>query len=368
MEGMGESIEFAAFAARGLGSEMFVLIDVGCSGGINPNWRAFGESLIAHGFDPNISECRRLTELETLPGVVYIPAFVGLPDAHPVLAKKKGRDYWSHNPWARLSVARTLEIDKKQRASLSETEKRDLNLWKEVELADFKDRIFLPKYFEKGEIRDIDFVKVDVDGPDYDILQSIADDLEQMSILGVGIEVNFFGSDNGSDHTFHNVDRFMREHGFELFDLSIRKYSLRSLPAQYVNEFPGRTIFGRPLQGDALYVRDLCAPEWNEYAASCSVPKLLKLSAIFSLFGLPDCAAEVLQDFRTRLSTCIDIDAGLNLLAEQAQLGSNEILGYEDYLAEFEADSTRFYPRPTKKRRTDGTPLKRLVRKLRLWR
>ena len=32
----------------------FALIDVGCSGGIAEPWRAFGRSLIAHGYDPDI--------------------------------------------------------------------------------------------------------------------------------------------------------------------------------------------------------------------------------------------------------------------------------------------------------------------------
>ena len=32
----------------------FVLIDVGCAGGIAEPWRAFGRSLVAHGYDPDI--------------------------------------------------------------------------------------------------------------------------------------------------------------------------------------------------------------------------------------------------------------------------------------------------------------------------
>ena len=45
------------FARIGMfSSEPFVLIDVGCSGGISDYWRAFGKDLVAFGFDPQKSE------------------------------------------------------------------------------------------------------------------------------------------------------------------------------------------------------------------------------------------------------------------------------------------------------------------------
>ena len=41
-----------------LEEEKFTLIDVGCSGGIDPIWQLFGPRLKAFGFDPNIGECK----------------------------------------------------------------------------------------------------------------------------------------------------------------------------------------------------------------------------------------------------------------------------------------------------------------------
>jgi hypothetical protein len=49
--------------------------------------------------------------------------------------------------------------------------------------------------------------------------------LEDAKVLGVGIEVNFFGSEDPQVHTFHNVDRLMKQNGFELFCLSTRPSS-----------------------------------------------------------------------------------------------------------------------------------------------
>src|SRR5579859_5542031 len=97
-------------------------------------------------------------------------------------------------------------------------------------------------------------------GGDFRILQSLRDAFEQRQILGVGVEVNYFGSANPEMNAFHNIDRLMREVGFELFALTTRQYSVAALPAPYLDGVPGRTAWGRPLQGDAIYVRDAAAP------------------------------------------------------------------------------------------------------------
>ena len=48
----------------------------------------------------------------------------------------------------------------------------------------------------------------------------------------------------------------MRQWGFDLFDLSLRRYSTGALPAPFEYDGPAQTIFGRPYQGDAIYLRD----------------------------------------------------------------------------------------------------------------
>ena len=46
---------------RLIASDPFTLFDVGCSLGIDPVWRFFGEDLHAHGFDPLKDEIEELT-------------------------------------------------------------------------------------------------------------------------------------------------------------------------------------------------------------------------------------------------------------------------------------------------------------------
>jgi len=66
---------FTSLVADALGVP-FRLLDVGCSGGLDPRWRAFGSRLQAIGIDASRAECTRLAKAETLPGVEYVPTFV----------------------------------------------------------------------------------------------------------------------------------------------------------------------------------------------------------------------------------------------------------------------------------------------------
>ena len=51
---------FLHLVASSLRQEKFTLVDVGCSGGIEPIWRIFGDRFAAIGFDASVAECRRL--------------------------------------------------------------------------------------------------------------------------------------------------------------------------------------------------------------------------------------------------------------------------------------------------------------------
>src|SRR5260370_17881821 len=108
---------------------------------------------------------------------------------------------------------------------------------------------------------------------------------------------------------------------------------------------PAQSEFGRTREGDGVYGLDVGSPEASALGDQLSDEKLAKLGAIFSLFRLPDCAAELLVRFRTRLSKVLDVDRSLDLLAEQAQADRWRHLSYRSYMAAFESNSPMFYRR-----------------------
>ncbi len=113
--------------------------------------------------------------------------------------------------------------------------------------------------------------------------------------------------------------RFLKAQGFELFNLTVRRYSTRALPSRFRGRAPGATEMGRVHQGDAMYARDLGSGLYEEFAKSLPAEKILNLAVVFAIFDLPDCAAEVLLKYRPLLATRWDVDRMLDLLSMQAE-------------------------------------------------
>ena len=130
---------FAALVANGLGlglgPERFALLDVGCSGGIDPRWRAFGSHLKALAIDASVAECARLQGIERNPDVEYVAAFVaGMPgkqidptrsQASPLILRIRDR----------LSFMRTRELRDAGLATAAIEEQLRHNAWEMTQLA-----------------------------------------------------------------------------------------------------------------------------------------------------------------------------------------------------------------------------------------
>ena len=342
---MESPLSFTAMTRFLVGRNVFeshplLLLDVGCSGGISPIWRVFEPSLSALGIDPVVKECQKLNAKEANSKVRYRPAFVGLPDQHPFVQKRGNKDPWGGNPWNRLSAhfgSQILQSKTKESDKLAV-----LNDWQGSELVAPTSKIGVDDLVSEEDLLQLDFIKVDVDGYDLDVILSAEHTVKNSPVLGFTLEVNFYGSTDDTDHTFHNTDRLMRQWGFDLFGLSMRRYSAAALPAPFEWDGPAQTVFGRPYQGDAVYLRDPMgvgthgAPESPEL----SPHKLLKLACLFECFGLPDHAAELIHSNSSNLKKLCDPQELLNVLAREVDptVGS-----YSDYIEKFKADPTAFY-------------------------
>ena len=340
---IGKKDQFVRLVADALESERFTLVDIGCSGGLETIWREFGDRFTAVGFDASVSECRRLAEQETNPGVRYVPSFVDIPPDHP-FALRDGPEWVGNVPgsfYGETSSWWTMEIRAAHLASASLEEKLRHNQWQATELADPQKPIYAPRALAELGYTDVDFLKIDVDGPDFRILNSFDGLFGQLGILAVRLEVMMFGGAGDNVNTFHNTDRFMRRQGYELVRLDTYVYSKRALPARYRYPAPTITVTGRLYQGEAHYA---LLPRADD--GVLSPEKLIKLATIFSVWDQPDGAAEILLTFRERVAPLLDVNAALDVLAAQTQDGSDDPLSYRDYMALFATDSPRFFPPP----------------------
>ena len=327
----------AIMASGALDEDPFVLLDAGCSGGINSSWRAFGDAIQAYGFDPQQSECARLRAAETRPGVEYIASFVGLPKDHAFLRQKQQEDdrvrpYFE--PWSRLSAAEAARLDTtapQQGQAIHEDHVSPDTV------------IGLDEFVRARNLRTVDFIKIDVDGTDVQVLLSAESILASHEVLGFSIEVNFQGTHLDTENTFHTIDRLMRRFGYVLVDLSHRGYSRHALPLPFQFDILAQTEGGQPIQGDAIYLRDAASPhEGLLWERPLGPQKLLKLAGLFELFGLPDMAAELLVAKRPLLERLVSVDALLDALTPPL---NGKTLSYSQYIAAFRADPTILMPK-----------------------
>jgi hypothetical protein len=309
----------------------FVLIDVGCAGGIDDAWRAFGPTLMARGYDPDVAACEEAQSREPFGNVRYQARYVGLEETHPFVQRRRAdQEQWPNtNIWGRVTAGYLAERAQDETRAGARR------------MADPAAPIGVDEIVRTEKLVTVDFLKVDVDGPDLEVLESAREVLANNRVLGIGLEVNWFGTPNPTEHTFHNTDRFMRDQGFALFGMTCRSYSRTALPAPFVYEGYAQTRFGQPYQGDAIYVRDLAAEHLAAVAADYPPEKLIKLACIYELVGVPDCAAEVLNRFDPRLTEFGDRGPLLDALTPPL-LG--EQLPYRDYIAQFERHPDLFLP------------------------
>lgn len=327
---------FTSFVAAALESP-FRLLDIGCSGGLDPRWRAFGPKLQAIGIDASKAECERLAKAEAQAGIEYVPTFVAGVADKPVDLERGQASPLIMAVRERLSFMRTREIRQARLAQAEIEEKLRHNAWEMTELADEARPVLVSELLAERGWTEFDYLKIDIDGSDFEVLRTFDGKLQSAGVLGVQLEVNFVGTDAADEHTFHNTDRFMRRQGYELIRLDVRTYSSRALPGRYVWPTPAETLFGRPFQGEAWYARDF-------EGAALDRAKLLKLAAIYAAVEVPDMAAELLAKRCSELNG-FDIERGLDLLAAQAQPDRTRKLDYRRYMQGFEADAARFYRR-----------------------
>ncbi len=352
--------DFVGWVAAHLKEEDLAAVDIGCSGGIDPDWRAFGDRLRVLAFDASAEECERLAAAEAHPKIEYVPGFVGLPADHPWMLRRRNAAPPRTTPFSRFSAGRVVERDRERLRAAPIEEKLRYNEWNLTRLADPQAPVVAPDVLQARGWTSLDLLKIDVDGPDFDILQSFDRALGELGVLGARLEVFLCGGVEETENVFHNTDRFMRAHGFELVGFDSRVYSMRALPARFATTGPAQTRTGRTYQADAFYARDPAGQANGAGrdllpAAAMRPEKLAKLAALYALWNQPDSAAEILLAFRRELVPLLDVDRGLDLLAAQVQARSPvdtqgrpdpAPLTYKEYMAAFEAGDPAFYPPP----------------------
>jgi FkbM family methyltransferase len=241
------------------------------------DWGVFGENLTIYGFDADADATEAanvdLEKRQVSWREVHVP--IGLSDqqGEKTLYVTKAPMCTSLYPPNEPFLARF--------SGLPEL----VNLDFEIEI----ETTTLDNFCASEGVDEIDFLQIDVQGADLNVLQG-ATNLLRRSGLAIQIEVEFSQLYQGQP-LFADVDIFLRRQGFSLFDLTTA-YRTRSL-----SPIRGHNRFGQLLWGDAFYLRDLLAEQ--PYPQLISPEKMLKLACISDILGFSDYTLEILVHLTT---------------------------------------------------------------------
>jgi FkbM family methyltransferase len=137
------------------------------------------------------------------------------------------------------------------------------------------DTISLDRFAGDTGVRDVDFIKIDIQGAELEVLEGGATTLRDT--VAVVSEVEFVPLYSGQP-LFGDVCRFLSEQG-----LMFHKFlglAGRTVRPTIVNDDPNFAV--QHLWADAVFIRDLLR------LSELTSPKLLKLSLLSNLYGSPD--------------------------------------------------------------------------------
>lgn len=305
----------------------FAVVDVGASGGIADHWAVFGDSLVAVGFDPLVTNMKKMAAAERRPRVTYEAAFVGCRDFDRLFPPEQRK---FSDPYHRVSSIRAQQLMQVDFVADHFNEGDEL-VWSDR-------HITLDERF--ADARALDFLKIDTDGSDIQVLLGAERLLDEGAFLGMMIEMQFHGPSHDYANTFANIDRYLRAHGFTLYDLDRNRYTRAVLPGLFEYDITAQTLSGQLLWGDALYFRDLANPGYREmWHYDVTRERLLKLVALFDLHALPDCAAELLLA-HPALTTEAERTGLLDMLVKSAGFDAT----FKEHTERFARRTREFFP------------------------
>lgn len=275
---------------RLLSDGRMAVVDAGASGGGEfYRWGMLGRHLSLYGFEPDEIECHRLQALAASgqASVRYSTECLGRTEKDRSLYVTRSR----FNMWllpindARYQRKKAFVNGQKIRQIDTFATERVLRV----------DSISLDDWATRERVADLDYLKIDIEGAELELLEASPRALEQS--VGVSVDVIFHEDWIGAP-VFSDIDVFMRRNGFSLYELRGLKRNFQyDSPIECRNE--KGELMGQVACADAIYLRD-----FFEYPSfPLGVEKTLKLIVAAEINGQVDYAFELLHHLRRTSDT-----------------------------------------------------------------
>ena len=273
--------------------EKFLIVDGGAREvDRDPRWRPFPPDRLRFiGFEPDGAEAERLNSTPGPGGLEwqFIPAG---------LWGTSGRMRFEHNKATGgssfLKQNRALTDRWKFENPTETTLARDIffpTAYEELPV------VSLAEWAKDAKIDSVDFLKLNVQGGELEILQGAGDLLD--SVLGLLVEISFVESYKNRP-MFSDIQRFLADRHFAFFDLLAHHYVGRSaapIAAQHLviaEPKLGQLVsqWGQLIEGHALFLRD---PLGDRSLRQLDASRIIKLVGFAEAFGQIEYAFELLN-------------------------------------------------------------------------
>jgi FkbM family methyltransferase len=296
-------------------SHPLVVVDVGAAQAFDPRWEQFGEICTQIGFEPDRDECERLKK-------IYSAQDKGL--SNKIL---EATALWHSKETRILNVTRDPDATSFYKPNANFFRRLPDPTLQEVVATFSIDAIPLDEYSLPID-GTIDAIKLDVQAAELDVMRGAQRHMDD-GVLVVIAEL-LFTPHYIDQPWFGDFDAFMRSHGYQVFDIDLRRWRRRHLPSQFDGVRVGGISYG-----DAVYFKDPVAFEQREISSidperhfckpSLERDKLLKLIALAEFFSVPDYAIEV-AEYGVRKGVFTDSEFEQFVV----KLKSNQIIQWND--------------------------------------
>jgi FkbM family methyltransferase len=313
---------------NGLLHEPFVVIDVGVQAGEHPRWGLLGDQVQVYGFDAIHEVVDQLAE-KGRSGRVYRSLALGNEDGERTFYVAANTFASSFLPYANMEAG--------ARSGEGQPGPRTVQIRK------------LDTLFAAGEIPLADYIKMDTEGFEQEVLRGARTYLARSNILCVTAETSFTVTPDFHRTQYPLINDIVLDHRLQLFDISYWRYARPSYLAARgkhpwrivdpMHEWPDMDI-GQPASVDAVFCRDFVMEDKSperfgrlpEAVLEPTIDKLIKSQINFELHGLMDCAVDIAHHFRERLASRLDVDHAIELLAERPPHAryTRDIVNFQD--------------------------------------
>lgn len=241
---------------------------------VEQGWKIFAPNLTIYGFDADLSACEQMNAHIASQNVAWT-------EKHIPIA------LWNSEGESEIYITREPECISLHRPS-EEYRQRFISASKAMELIDSQviDTTTLDNFCHAEGIEAIDVLQIDVQGGELQVLQG-ASEILRRSTLAIITEVEFMEL-YSQQPLFSDVDLYLREQEFSLFDLgTIHRDQRRNIPI--ISSYHP----GPPMWADAFYFRDLISRKYKNQLQTPST--MLKLACIADILSFPDYALEILE-------------------------------------------------------------------------